>query len=266
MNIDGKILNFVDIINDLEEIGRKLYLDSPETWIDFSSKVSDQSLDEMVLFYAAKYNYLSILKYTVDNKIVNLDAPSKNTNYSSIREHLLAVSKNYKSDDVYNFLSGDFKSSDCDNNNYNGDDTNHKKESETVVDNEKQFNFMPVFLCPHCKANILESGYKVYEEINFAFSHESNKSEETSRTRDERVFCNNCNNNINNVTTDLLENICSIHNCKKCKKDLIQIGINEKTRLKFNDSNNKFISKQKTYNCPACDEELSDLQIKYFNL
>ena len=66
--------------------------------------------------------------------------------------------------------------------------------------------------------------------------------------------------------TDLLENICSIHNCKKCKKDLIQIGINEKTRLKFNDSNNKFISKQKTYNCPACDEELSDLQIKYFNL
>ena len=134
LNIDGKILNFVDIINDLEEIGRKLYLDSPETWIDFSSKVSDQSLDEMVLFYAAKYNYLSILKYTVDNKIINLDAPSKNTNYSSIREHLLAVSKNYKSDDVYNFLSGDFKSSDCDNNNYNGDDTNHKKESETVFE------------------------------------------------------------------------------------------------------------------------------------
>ena len=86
LNIDGKILNFVDIINDLEEIGRKLYLDSPETWIDFSSKVSDQSLDEMVLFYAAKYNYLSLLKYPVDNKIANLDAPYKKTHYSYIKK------------------------------------------------------------------------------------------------------------------------------------------------------------------------------------
>lgn len=264
MNTQEKILNFIDILSDLEKISKKLYLESPETWIDFSDKVGEQNLDEMVLFYAVKYNYVSIVKYAVNNKIVNLNNPSKNKKYNSIGEHLLAVSKTSKSDDVYNFLSSNFKSSD----NHSTEDTHDKKEEKTVesvVNNEKQSDFIPSFLCPHCKLNILESGYKVYEEINFAFSYENNKAEETRRNRDQRVFCSNCNKAINNVTTDLLEGLCSIQSCKKCKKDLTQIGINEKTKLKFSDNNN-FISKQKTYNCPACDEELNDLQIKYFNL
>ncbi|WP_455538818.1 hypothetical protein [Terrisporobacter sp.] len=262
MNTQEKILNFVDILKDLEDIGKKLYLESPEVWIDFSDKVGEQDLDEMVLFYATKYNAVSILKYVCDNNIIDLEKPSKNKSYPSIREHLLDVAKNYKSDDVYNFLNKNVKSSD----NKATENKNEEKKTENIVDNKKHSDFMPVFLCPHCKTNILESGYKVYEEVNFAFSPESGSAKETSRIKHERVFCNKCNSNINNVTTDLLENMCSIHNCQKCGKDLIKIGINEKIKMKFNDDNNKFISKQKTYNCPSCDDELSDLQIKYFNL
>ena len=255
MNINKKILDFIDILKDLEDIGKKLYLESPEVWIDFSDKVGEQNLDEMVLFYATKYNYVSILKYVNDNKIVNLDNPSKNKNYASIREHLLAVSKDYNSIDVYNFLIGNSKNTE-----------NTKNDTQIVKDDKNHNDYLPVFICPHCKTNILESGYKVYEEINYAFSQEKNKSDEISRSRDSRVFCNKCNNNLNNVTTDLLENICSIHNCEKCGKDLTKIGINEKMKMKFSNIDNKFSMKEKTYNCPSCDEELSETQIKYFNL
>ena len=41
---------------------------------------------------------------------------------------------------------------------------------------------------------------------------------------------------------------------------------NEKMKMKFSNIDNKFSMKEKTYNCPSCDEELSETQIKYFNL
>lgn len=261
MKINEKILNFIDILNDLEKIGKKLYLESPEVWIDFSDKVGDQNLDEMVLFYAAKFNYVSILKYVIDNSVIDLSTPSKNKNYSSIKDHLLAVSKDYKSYDVYNYLSGNHHPTSS------TEETSTKEPVETKEDNKKSTNdYLPIFLCPHCNANILKSGYKVYEEINFAFSQDKGNSEELNRKRDDRVFCNNCNNNINNVTIELLENICSIHNCKKCGKDLTQIGIDEKIMMKFNNKDGKFIGNEKTYNCPSCNEKLNEHQVKYFNL
>lgn len=260
MSINKKTLNFSLIDNDLDEISKKLYLESPEIWIDFSDKVGEKNLDEMVLFYASKFNYVSILKYAIDNNVIDLNIPSKNKSYSSIKEHLLAVSKDYKSKDVYNYLSGGCESIQS----YQKENTN---ESEIVKKDDKNHNdYFPVFICPHCNSNILKSGYKVYEEVNFAFSQAKNKSEELGRKRDGRVFCNNCNKNLDNITCELLENICSIHNCKKCGKDLTQIGINEKIKMKFNDGNNKFIGKQKTYNCSSCDEELIQSQIEYFNL
>ena len=111
MKIKEKTLSFSDIRNDLDNISKKLYLESPEIWIDFSDKVGEEVLDEMVLFYAAKFNYLSILKYAIDNDIVDLSIPSKNKSYSSIKEHLLAVSRDYENDDVYAYLSGEYKAS-----------------------------------------------------------------------------------------------------------------------------------------------------------
>ena len=109
MNINERILNFIDILGDLDNISKKLYLESPETWIDFSDKVSEQNIDEMVLFYASKYNYVSVLKFVEENKIINLDGPSRNKQFSSIRNHLIAVSKDYNSIDTYNYLIGNYE-------------------------------------------------------------------------------------------------------------------------------------------------------------
>lgn len=259
MKTNEKILTFNDIHSDLEKISKKLYLESPEIWIDFSDKVGEQKIDEMVLFYASKFNYLSILKYATDNNIMDLNIPSKNKNYLSIKEHLLATSKDYKSYDVYNYLSGDYKL--CEDN--TEIDTN---KSLQIKEEKHHKNYFPIFLCPHCNTNIFKSGYKVYEEISFAFSKDKSKSQELNRKRDNKVFCNNCNSNIDNVTTELLENICSIHNCGKCEKDLTEIGIIEKTRMKFKEEDSKFICNEKTYNCPSCDKVLNESQRKYFNL
>ena len=263
MKINEKILNFDDIYNDLDDISKKLYLESPDIWIDFLDKVGEKVIDEMVLFYAAKFNYVSILKYAIDNNVIDLNIPSKNKSYSSIKKHLLAVSKDYESENVYSYLNGYDKPI------QNITDKNIKEPIGLNELNEEEKNdndYFPVFLCPHCNTNILKSGYKIYEEINYGFSQDKNKSDELSRKRHNKVFCCNCNNDIDNVTTELLENICSIHNCKKCGKDLTQIGITEKIKMKFDEKDSKFIGNKKTYNCSSCDEELNQSQLKYFNL
>lgn len=257
MKINEKILDFIDILGDLEDISKKLYLESPEAWLDFSDKVSNEHLDEMVLFYATKYNYVSIIKFVQENQIINLDTPSRNKNFSSIRNHLIAVANDYKSIDVYNYLTGNSKES----------QSSQKVEDNNSIEKENNSNkYAPVFICPYCNINILEYGYKVYEEVSYKFSKESNKSQEISRQQDNRVFCCNCNNNINDASVELLENICSIHNCKKCGKDLTSIGIDEKVKMQFDDSSNKFLSSVKTFNCPSCQDELSEYQVKFFNL
>ena len=258
MRTKDKKLNFSQIRADLDSISKKLYLDSPEVWIDFSDKVGEEKIDEMVLFYATKFNFVSILKYTIDNNIIDLDTSSKNKNYQSIKEHLLAVSKDYESEDVYKYLIGNY-------------DLNENTTKESVHENidikeDNSNDYFPIYRCPNCNSNILQSGYKVYEEINFAFSQNKNKAEELSRKRDSKVFCNSCNKSIENITTESLENICSIHNCKKCGNDLTQIGITEKIKMNFNEKDSKFVKNQKTYNCPSCDNELNESQMKYFNL
>lgn len=256
MNINERILNFIDILGDLDNISKKLYLESPETWIDFSDKVSEQNIDEMVLFYASKYNYVSVLKFVEENKIINLDDPSRNKQFSSIRNHLIAVSKNYNSIDTYNYLIG----------NYEEQKDTSEIESNSLEEQQNINSYIPIFLCPHCSSNVFQSGYKIFEEVSYNFSKEKNKSKEISRQRDNRVFCCNCNYNIDNVSIELLENLCSIHNCKKCGNDLTEIGIDEKIKMIFDDKNKKFTSSIKTYNCPSCQEELSEYQAKYFNL
>ena len=255
MNINEEKLSFIDIEEDLDEIGKKLYLESPDLWIDFCDKVGDKVIDEMILFYAAKFNYVSIIKFATYNEILNLDNPSKNRSYSSIKEHLLSVSKDCKSKDVYNFLSGNCEIIE--------DKIDHDKDNCIT---ETQNNYFPVYSCPHCDTNIFKTGYKIYEEINFAFCEKTNESKELNRFRNDKVFCSNCNRVVDNVTIDLLENLSSIHNCRKCGKDLIKTGINEKIKMSFNNESNKFDKNEKTYNCSNCDEALSNSQVKYFNL
>lgn len=65
MNISKQTLNFNDIEENLDAIKKKLYLESPDLWIDFCDKVDEKILDEMVLFYASKYNYSNVIKFAM---------------------------------------------------------------------------------------------------------------------------------------------------------------------------------------------------------
>ena len=105
MNISKQTLNFNDIEENLDAIKKKLYLESPDLWIDFCDKVDEKILDEMVLFYASKYNYSNVIKFAIDNNITDINKPSKNRTYTSIKEHLISVARDCNSKDVFNFLN-----------------------------------------------------------------------------------------------------------------------------------------------------------------
>ena len=54
---------------DLELLSKNVYLESPDLWIDFVDKVNNEIIDEMVLFFAAKYDYISIIQYVLFSSI-----------------------------------------------------------------------------------------------------------------------------------------------------------------------------------------------------
>ena len=199
--------------------------------------------------------FSDIIKFAIDNNTVDINNPSKNRTYSSIKEHLISVARDCNSKDVFNFLNNNMKIND-NNINKMGDIKQEKGEK----------NYFPVFNCPHCNTNILKTGYKIYKEISFAYCEKINKPQEINKIINNKVFCCNCNESIENITTEILESICCIHHCQNCKKDLIEIGINEKIKMSFNDKNKKFDKKDKTYNCSNCDQELNKFQIEYFKL
>ena len=93
MNSKNK-LSLEMINDDLEGLSKKLYLESPDLWMDFLDKTGNNKFDEMVLFFSAKYNYPNIIKYVIDNNLIDLDKPSKNKSFSSIRNHLLSIANN----------------------------------------------------------------------------------------------------------------------------------------------------------------------------
>lgn len=44
-----KIFNIIEILNDLKDLEKKIYLDSPEVFVDFADRIAENNLDEMVL-------------------------------------------------------------------------------------------------------------------------------------------------------------------------------------------------------------------------
>ena len=58
------------IKKDLDTLSKNLYLESPDLWIEFLDKVNSGIFDELVLFFATKYNYISIVKYAIDNNLI----------------------------------------------------------------------------------------------------------------------------------------------------------------------------------------------------
>lgn len=99
-----KIFNIIEILNDLKDLEKKIYLDSPEVFVDFADRIAENNLDEMVLFFATKYNYLSIVKFILNNDIVNLDNPSKNKQFATVKEHILSAATQFNAKDIYDYI------------------------------------------------------------------------------------------------------------------------------------------------------------------
>ena len=63
---------------DLDTLSKNLYLESPDLWIEFLDRVNSGIFDELVLFFATKYNYISIVKYAIDNNLIDINSKSRN--------------------------------------------------------------------------------------------------------------------------------------------------------------------------------------------
>ena len=64
------------VSEDIESLSKDLYLESPDLWIEFLDKVNDNIFDELVLFFATKYNYISIVVYAINNDLIDLNLKS----------------------------------------------------------------------------------------------------------------------------------------------------------------------------------------------
>ncbi|MGL6105098.1 hypothetical protein [Romboutsia sp.] len=243
-----------NIKEDLELLSKDLYLESPDLWIEFLDKINDGVFDELVLFLATKYNHISIIKYAIENNLIDLNSKSKNKDFANIYEHLFYSSKQSKHKDVYNFLNSLKNSSQSTN-------TTEKDTEEAITEDT-----IPYFVCPNCKSNIFESGYIICENKVFKFSSKQNKPIEVSSSALNPVICNSCNCVVPDATPEKLELLCSISRCANCSEDLRTVGILDNTSLVYDAKTDKFVSKHTDYSCQKCNHTLKKEQEKYFNL
>ena len=251
------IVNLDKLNEDIESIKKILYLDSPDLWIDFSDKIECNNFDEMVLFFAIKYNYSSIIKHAVENNLIDLDSPSRNKTFSSIRDHLISIANKNNNTEICNYLMGinedieiEYSSDECPN-------------SEIKEENN---SYIPESICPNCNSNIFNTGYTVSEEITYKFSKESNKAIPISNKILDSVSCSNCGTTLKGASPSSLESLCTVQNCVSCNLDLTTTGIVDKVRMIYDKESNGFINSNTSYHCSNCDKELSTYQIEYFNL
>lgn len=236
---------------DLESLSKDVYLESPDLWIDFLDKINDEIIDEMVLFFATKYGYLSIVQYAIDNNILDIESKSKNNSFKDIYEHLLHTAKQSNSYKIYDFLVNL-------NNNY-----------DQVLTSDEHISIntdLPTFICENCKSNIFECGYIVLENKVYKFSKEQRKPLEVSSTLLDSVKCCNCNSIVSKATPKTLEALCNITKCSKCNHDLRDVGIKDNEKLVYDKDSNTFISKGNHYTCHECNTPLNKDQKIHFNL
>lgn len=235
---------------DLDTLSKNLYLESPDLWIEFLDKVNEGIFDELVLFFATKYNYFSIVKYAIDNNLINIDLKSRNKDFATIHDHLLYVARqnNYKDISDYLYI------------------IKHPGEKISKDNDKKEVENIPSFICEKCKSNIFEVGYIVSENKVFKFSSKENKPVETSKEKLNSVICCNCNSLIKNTTPNDLEMLCNITTCTNCKKDLRDTGIVDKKNLIYDKDSSKFNIKNTYYACGNCENAISNQQKEHFGL
>ncbi len=248
--------------DSIEKLSKNLYLESPDLWIEFSGKMSDNIFDEMVLFFAIKYNYKSIVKHAISNNLIDLTAPSKNNAYPNIKEHLIFIAKQNKALDILNYLENP---SSCDDIN---EDIVVKEINDSIsnLNDNKENKYFPKYLCSYCKHNIFESGYRVSESVEYKYSLEEDKPIEISRELSNLIVCCNCNKDLKDVSIEGLNELCSIQNCTNCGSNLTVVGITDKSKMSFDSDLGKFSNISKSYHCSKCDREINEKQREFFNI
>ncbi|MCH1959053.1 hypothetical protein [Romboutsia hominis] len=248
--------------DSIEKLSKNLYLESPDLWIEFSGKVNDNIFDEMVLFFAIKYNYKSIVEHAISNNLIDLNAPSRNNDYPNIKEHLIFIAKQNKALDILNYLENPSSCNDI------NEDTVEKKIDNSIsnLNANKKNKYFPKYLCSYCKHNVFESGYRVSESVEYKYSLEEDKPTEISRELSSLVVCCNCNKELKDTSIEDLNKLCSIQNCANCGSNLTVVGIIDKSKMSFDNDLGKFSNVSKSYHCSKCDTEISEKQREFFNI
>lgn len=248
-----------NINDDLEALSKNLYLESPDLWIEFLDKVNGGIFDELVLFFATKYNYISILKYAINNNLININSKSRNKDFATIYDHLVYVAKQNNYEDISSF----FDSLKNPNKEVSKENTKSKKR---IATENKEDAIIPSVICKNCNSNIFEVGYIVCENKIFKYSSKEKKPIEISKEELNSVICCNCNSLIDNTTPSDLDALCNITTCINCKGDLRNTGIIDKRNLIYNKESNTFDLGNTYYACGKCEKEISNQQKSYFGL
>ncbi|MGL5507279.1 MAG: hypothetical protein ACRDB0_05175 [Paraclostridium sp.] len=230
--------------NDIEQLSKSLYLDNPDLWLEFLSKSGDKNFDEMSLFFATKSDMLSILRYAVEENNFDLNLPSKNKDFLSIKENILDVALKYNARTILDYLS--LSSIDIINRNASDLDVEYK--------------------CPNCKVNIFEYGYNVLIASTCTYSPISKKIIRSTPTELDIVVCSSCNFEIKGTTPSKLENITNIENCTDCGSNLTKSGIVKEVVVNYNETSKEFLDGDMSYCCKSCRNPISSNQLEYFNI
>ncbi|MCC0634956.1 hypothetical protein [Clostridioides sp. ES-S-0001-02] len=259
MKTNENQLNNID--KELDELSKKVYLESPDFWISISDKIVDKVFDEMLLFFAVKYDYYNILSFAIENNYIDLNMPSKNKDYPDIMSHFLYTAKQNKDKKIYNYLLNLNKKYTIGENS-SLDDSNRNTEKDTF---EKKDVYIPKYMCPNCNTNIFDTGYRVSNDITYKFSFQDAEPIEVSNEISS-IKCYNCDKLIENVTTDKLYSICKIQNCDNCGSSLTKVGIIAKKKMEFNENTEEFGYVSTSYCCSNCGSEIDSSQREYFKL
>ncbi|MGL5714424.1 MAG: hypothetical protein ACRCXT_19955 [Paraclostridium sp.] len=237
--------NFIkELDKDVENLSKALYLENPDLWISFIDISTNKNFDEMSLFFATKNNMLSIVRYAVEINNLDLNKPSKNKEFSSIRESLLDVSKKYNSDLVLDYLSEGT--------------LNEYSYSSSTTDVE--------YICPNCKSNIFKCGYNVLIASTCTYSSSIKKIIRSKPFELDKVICTNCNFELNDITPSQLESFTNIDTCINCSSNLGEVGVIKEVGIKFNRDNHSFVEDKPSYCCKSCRKELENNQLSHFKL